>query len=209
MYLSEITVWGCLLVLLLLAAAIAIVWLIDQRTLKKMVHLGMHLPQLPGKLWLVVVGAMLAGSVVLAGCLVISLPCRMFFPLLVVLLVCLFVSTPQALLTYWRSLKHTQSHRRYLLANGASHLESVVPSARRALRSALLPLLLQRSSAMPMALLMLFCGLMMGGTTLAAALVITLMTWAAALAASVLAVLLAMWMADRILFDKHENLLEK
>ena len=62
---------------------------------------------------------------------------------------------------------------------------------------------------MPMALLMLFCGLMMVGTTLAAALVITLMTWAAALAASVLAVLLAMWMADRILFDKHENLLEK
>ena len=105
---------------------------------------------------------------------------------------------------YLRSLKHTEAHRRYLLANGASHLESIIPSVRRALRAALLPLLWQRTSAMPLAMLMLMFGLKICSATWAAAIVIAAMTWIAVLAASVLTAVMQIWLADRLLFGKRK-----
>jgi ABC-type iron transport system FetAB permease component len=122
------------------------------------------------------------------------------------MLLCLLPSTPRAMEDYVRCLRNTQQHRLYLLANGANHLESLVPGARRALRGALLPLLWQRSSAMPFAMALFFLTLLVCGLSFGAALLLTLLVWLSAIAAAVIAAVLSMWLADRQLFDRNERL---
>ena len=194
--------WGILLVIVLLGAAVAMLWIIDKRIVRKALRPSIHLPRVPQSLWLPLFGAMMLSALALTGCMTLILSCHAFWPVFIILLLCLFGSTPHAFEVYLRSLKHTQTHRRYLMANGATHLESIIPSVRRSLRAAFLPMLWQRSSAMPLAMLVLFCSLLLFGTTIAAALVLTLMTWAAAIAAAVLAIVLTMYLADFKLFPK-------
>ena len=206
MFFKEIFSWGVVPVILLAAVAVSVLWLTDRSTLGKMMHLDLRWAfwRLPFPLLLVLFLAVLVGSGILAGCLVLSLPCRVFVPVVLVLLVSQLLTVPSAFRTYLRSLRHTQSHIRYLQANGATHLEALMPSVRRALRAAVLPLCMGRPLAG--ALLLLFLGLLMGDATLAAALLTTVLIWAAMLAASVLSSMLLMWMADRLLFDKQGNL---
>lgn len=208
-YFGQIAVWGILLVIVLLGAAIAVLWIVDKRVVKKALHPSIHMPRVPQSLWLPLFGAILLSALALTGCMVLSLSSHAFWPVFVILLLCLLGSTPHAFEVYLRSLKHTQAHRRYLMANGATHLESLVPSVRRSLRAAFLPMLWQRSSHMPLAMALLFCTLLLFGTTIAAALAITLMTWAAAIAAAVLAIVLTIWLADRLLFSKEDHVMVK
>ncbi len=204
MYLGQMTIWGWLLVVLLLLVAGALLWLVDSRFLKKMPGVHVSLPKLSWKIWLVVAASMLVVGLLTAGCMVLSLHGHRFFLLLLIVFCCLLLSAPKSMEAYLRSLTHTEAHRRYLLANGASHLESIIPSVRRALRAALLPLLWQRTSAMPLAMLMLMFGLKICSATWAAAIVTAVMTWIAVLAASVLAAVLQIWLADRLLFGKRK-----
>jgi ABC-type iron transport system FetAB permease component len=206
MYLKELTPWGGLVILILLGVVAAILFLIDRRMLNRVLNLGIRLPKMPRKLWLPVLASLVAVSALTAGILVLSLPCRAFWPAAVTMALCLALSLPRAMNTYHRSLKHTEAHRRYLLANGGTHLESIIPSARRAFRAALLPLLWQRSSPLPLAIALMVTGAIAGGTTTAAALAMGILTWTAAVASSVLAAMLAFWLADRVLFDSRENL---
>ena len=208
-YFGQIAVWGILLVIVLLGAAIAVLWIVDKRVVKKALHPSIHMPRVPQSLWLPLFGAILLSALALTGCMVLSLSSHAFWPVFVILLLCLLGSTPHAFEVYLRNLKHTQAHRRYLMANGATHLESLVPSVRRSLRAAFLPMLWQRSSHMPLAMALLFCTLLLFGTTIAAALAITLMTWAAAIAAAVLAIVLTIWLADRLLFSKEDHVMVK
>ena len=208
-YFGQIAVWGILLVIVLLGAAIAVLWIVDKRVVKKALHPSIHMPRVPQSLWLPLFGAILLSALALTGCMVLSLSSHAFWPVFVILLLCLLGSTPHAFEVYLRSLKHTQAHRRYLMANGATHLESLVPSVRRSLRAAFLPMMWQRSSHMPLAMALLFCTLLLFGTTIAAALAITLMTWAAAIAAAVLAIVLTIWLADRLLFSKEDHVMVK
>ena len=201
--------WAILLVIVLLGAAIAVLWIVDKRVVKKALHPSIHMPRVPQSLWLPLFGAILLSALALTGCMVLSLSSYAFWPVFVILLLCLLGSTPHAFEVYLRSLKHTQAHRRYLMANGATHLESLVPSVRRSLRAAFLPMMWQRSSHMPLAMALLFCTLLLFGTTIAAALAITLMTWAAAIAAAVLAIVLTIWLADRLLFSKEDHVMVK
>ena len=201
--------WGILLVIVLLGAAIAVLWIVDKRVVKKALHPSIHMPRVPQSLWLPLFGAILLSALALTGCMVLSLSSHAFWPVFIILLLCLLGSTPHAFEVYLRSLKHTQAHRRYLMANGATHLESLVPSVRRSLRAAFLPMMWQRSSHMPLAMALLFCTLLLFGTTIAAALAITLMTWAAAIAAAVLAIILTIWLTDRLLFSKEDHVMVK
>ncbi len=206
LYFGQISVWGILLVIVLTGAAIAMLWLVDKKTVKKALLPRIHLPRVPRPLLLPLEGAMLLSTLALTGSMTLSLSCHAFWPLFIIMLLCLFYSTPHAFDVYLRSLKHTVTHRRYMIANGATHLESIVPCARRALRAAFLPMLWQRSSHMPLAMVLLFSALLLCGVTISAAIVITLMTWAAAIAAAVLAIVLTIWLADRQLFDKQGNI---
>ena len=208
-YFGQIAVWGILLIIVLLGAAFAILWIVDKRIVRKALRPSIHVPRVPQALLLPLAGAMLLSAAALAGSMTLSLSCHAFWPMFIMLILCLLGSTPHAFEVYLRSLKHTQAHRRYLMANGATHLESLVPSVRRSLRAAFLPMLWQRSSHMPLAMALLFCTLLLFGATIAAALAITLMTWAAAIAAAVLAIVLTIWLADRLLFSKEDHVMVK
>lgn len=199
---GQISVWGILLVIVLMGAVVAILWIVDKRTVRKALRPSIHLPRVQKSLWLPLFGAMLLSALVLTGCMALSLSCHAFWPMFIILLVCLLGSTPYAFEVYLRSLKHTEAHRRYLMANGATHFESIVPSVRRSMRAAVLPMLWQRSSHMPLAMLVLFCTLLLFSATITAALVITLMTWAAAITAAIMAIVLTIWIADFKLFPK-------
>lgn len=202
MYLKELSLWGGLLVLLLLVVAVLLLWLVDQRMSRML--FGFRLPgtRFPKKLLLPVAVAILVGGFAMAGCLMLCLPCRTFWPVFGVVVIGLLLSVPRAMEAYHRSLKHTVAHRRYLLANGATHLESLVPTVRRALRAALLPVAWRWSSPLIVGMLLLLLGLLIGGVTPAAAVVTTLLMWVAVVASSVLSSVLAMWLADRLLFKK-------
>ncbi len=208
MIISEMSIWGGVLVLLMLALALVVLWLVDRRMLHKLRCVRLHLPRLPRPLLYTTVVSVLAGSFAVAGCMVLTLPCQVFWPSVVTMAVCLWLSVPRGMEAYVNCLRHTGAHRRYLLANGATHVESVVPSARRALRASLLPVLWQRSAVMPVALVLMGCGLLMAHVDILPTVVTVLMVWAGSIAASVLSTVLAMWLSDRFLFDKREQLAE-
>ncbi len=202
MYLKELSLWGGLLVLLLLVVAVLLLRLVDQRMSRML--FGFRLPgtRFPKKLLLPVAVAILVGGFAMAGCLMLCLPCRTFWPVFGVVVIGLLLSVPRAIEAYHRSLKHTEAHRLYLIANGATHLESLVPSVRRAFRAALLPVAWRWSSPLVVAMPFLLLGLLIGGVTPAAALATTVLMWVAVVAASVLSAALAMWLADFFLFKK-------
>lgn len=206
MYFKEIFTWGIVPVLLLAVLAVVVLWVVDRRVMVKFLSVSFRWPfwRLPFPLLLVLFVAVLAGSVALAGCLMLCLPCRMFLPVAAVLLVSQLLTVPSSFCVYLRSLRHTVSHRRYLQANGATHLEAVMSCVRRALRAAVLPLCVGRP--LVVGLLLLFFGLYMGSASMAAALLMTMLLWGAMLAASVLSAVLLMWMSDHLLFDRQGNL---
>lgn len=130
---------------------------------------------------------------VTSGVLLLSLPVRLVLPVAAVLAAAIYESVDVSLCAFQRSYDNTQAHRYYLLANGATLLESLMPSVRRALRTTIVPQL-QRLAVPFMATgAMLFWGMIMGGATAPAALVATLMLCTAAFAAAVMATLLAIY----------------
>lgn len=113
----------------------------------------------------------------------------------------LITSVSQSLATYVSSLRHTQEHYQYLLANGASHLEAILPSVRRSLRASTLPSLRTMTAPLLLAPPMFFCGLLLGGASPAASAVVTFVLMLVLLAVSVLTTLLTLVLVDRSLFD--------
>lgn len=233
--LSDFSVWGVILLVLLAGMAIALYWLADRRILQRMLRVfGLAVAQmalvglyiwavwqldrwwadvlwlvamgmavvalavrqagLPWQQWLLPVAAAVTVSCgVVTGVLLLAMPGRLFVPVVGVLMAQLLTSMTQALRTYTSSLRHTEEHRLFLMANGATKTEAMMPTVRRTLRGALLPLLKQLFSPLVVAMPLLFCGLLMGGATIAAALASTLMLWAAAFVAIVLAAVVFIW----------------
>jgi ABC-type iron transport system FetAB permease component len=201
MGLSDFSLWGTLAVLALTGTAFGLLWLCDQRLLHILSgwRLLPHRPlTLAPRFSLIALLAVVVGSLAVTGCLMLCLPHRLFWPVLVVTGACLLLSVPRAVNTYVWTMRHTEDHRRYLVACSATHLESVMPCVRRALRSALLIVLFRQRSPIVLALLLFFCGILIGGATLWAALLIVLLVWLSVLAASVLASVLALFLTDKV-----------
>lgn len=154
-------------------------------------------------------GALLAGCVVGGGSLMLCFktfpPRQLLLPVILTILAVLFTSTTGALRAYLASLRHTKAHRLYLLANGATHVESLIPSARRALRAALMPLLVQMAAPALLAVPMLMGGLLLGGATPTAATVAVLLVASASIAAVVASALMLFWLLNRYLFSKTSD----
>ena len=134
--------------------------------------------------------SLLIGVGVLAGCVVLCVPGRLFVPVVGVLMGQLMTSASRTLTVYEGSKLHTAAHIRYLLANGATRLESLIPSIRRALRAAVLPQLTTMASPLVVAMPALLCGMLMGGAPVPVAVLTTILMMAAAMAASVLTAVL-------------------
>lgn len=236
--LSQISLWGIVPLVLLLAVSLAVFWFVDRRLFKIILRIfGLAVVQLTvvgGYAWLllhadswwayslwllllalavgwrsaritrmprskavhVAVAVMLSVGVT-CGVLMISLPVRLMLPVAAVLAAGIYESVDVSLCAYQRSYDNTQTHRYYLLANGASLLESLMPSVRRALRTAVVPQL--RRLAVPFMAIgaMLFWGMIMGGSTAPAALVATLMLCTSAFVAAVMATLLAIYFLSK------------
>ena len=149
------------------------------------------------RMLLPVVASLSAGLLVAGGSMMACLPVRAFVPVFGVLAAHLIVSVTQTLLAYQRSLMHTAAHRQYLLANGATSLESVMPSVRRALRAAVQPQLRTMAQPLLVAMPLLFAGMLLGGSSPAACVAILLLMMAVAFVASVVAVLVALYCFKR------------
>ena len=123
MYQMEYSILGILLVLMVLALALALLWVVDQRLMRKMFSLRPHVPSLTKWLWLVTAVSVLVGSSATAACLSLFFTTSTFWPLWGAMALFLLISTPKAMETYLLALKRTEAHRRYLMASGATHLE--------------------------------------------------------------------------------------
>lgn len=139
---------------------------------------------------------LLSGSTVLGFSMLLSLkalPAQlMMVPVMAVLMSMLVGGCASALQTYEASLLHTESHRRYLLANGATPFEALTPSIRRALRAAVLPLFGSASVQMLGVMPLFLGGMLLGGVPPLPALAVSTLFLAAAFAASVLAVVVVL-----------------
>ena len=156
----------------------------------------------------------LQAAAILTGCSVISLlmtlalPYCTFLPSMIILLLFMAVCIPKALEAYVRSLRHTVTHQQYLLANGATHRESIMPCIRKAMRAAFLPLMPRfRQSIITIALPVLFLGMILGGVEIWPSFYTTLFFWLGAFITCLIVFLVSVCLYDIVLFDKKGNLL--
>lgn len=149
--------------------------------------------RLPWRRALPVAAAVVLTIVMVCAVLMLVLPVRLLLPVAALLAAGLYESMGFSLTAYMRSYGNTQAHRYYLLANGATLLESLMPSIRRALRVSVVPQL--KRFALPVIITgtTLFWGMLMGGMAVKEALVATLLIWAAAFTATVMATLTAIY----------------
>ena len=149
--------------------------------------------------------ALFGGLAVLGAALLVCMNGKYVIPLYSVLAASLAVSLVETARTYISSLRHTESHRRYLMANGAKHFESLRPSLKRAMRAAIQPELRKMASPLLVVMPMLFCGLLLGGVGPATAVVLFLLLTIANYVSAVLSAVIFLWVADGLLFDKQGN----
>ena len=144
-----------------------------------------------------VVAALTAGTLIGSGVMMLCMPGRFFIPVTAVIVAHLAVAVKETLQTYQRSLMHTQIHRQYMQANGASLLESLMPSVRRALRATVQPQL--RTMAQPLLVTMplLFVGMLLGGVSPATAVVVMILLMMAAFVSTVVAAIVALYCFKR------------
>lgn len=130
---------------------------------------------------------------------------NVFLPVSTVLTLHVALTLNSGFHAYLLSLKATSTHRRYLVANGATHLESIMPSVRRALRASLLSVMRLRSPSVLVLMLLLFMGMLIGGVEPLTSMAFTMLLLPASLASTVMAVLALIVVADRWLFDEYEQ----
>lgn len=159
---------------------------------------SMFLPMLAG----VAVGTVTSGAIIIIGIYKIASPLVL---IAVMMLLCghLLNTLPKSLQTYVSSLMHTQNHYSYMLANGATPKEALRPSLLRALRASVMPSLKGQSTLLVIAPPIVFGGMLLGGASPLAAVVMTGILFVAMLAESVLATWVMLAMSNSSLFDQH------
>lgn len=112
----------------------------------------------------------------------------------------------RGLSTYYETLRTDSTSYYALLGNGASRPVALTPYVRQALRSMMETTVTAMVVTGLPVLPMLLSGMLMGGLSPLEAAALFLILTAAGLAASVGALLLTVWMADRTMFDKRGTL---
>ena len=147
-----------------------------------------------------VLAGLAMGTVSLWACLRMDVGSGTFLAVMALTQVQLYAALPPALQTYLSCLRHTDEHYLYLRANGATHLEALMPSIRRAFKASVLPLVKGWAAPLAVAPPLLLCGLLLTGSAPVAAVLVTVLTSLAMLTATIVAVALLLWLADRRLF---------
>lgn len=131
---------------------------------------------------------------------------RWLVPLLALLVGHSMTAVVRGLSAYLSALRTDEQQYEFLRGNGTSHLQAVLPFVRRALQAMAAPAVANLSAMGLFAMPLLLCGILLGGVSPINAFVLTLMLTVGCLASSVIALAVALWLADRRLFDKFGKL---
>jgi putative ABC transport system permease protein len=123
-----------------------------------------------------------------------------------VLLAHVLTTNTRAVSAYFEALRKDTLNYYTQLGNGASRLVALAPYVRQALRSMLEPTAASMAVMGLFALPMLLAGLLMGGMTPVQATLLFVLLVVASIAASTLALVVTLWVADKRVFDKRGKL---
>lgn len=186
MNISDISPWYYVAALLLAGAVFTIYALTDRRTFRQ------------SQLSLAMLTAQMGGAVLLLWAVgQWSTWWAMAFVVAVVGGAHVVQAVKRGWQTYLRSRQHTRDHYEYLLGNGASRLEAVMPSVRRSLRAVVVPVLQGWGWHCTSAPLLLLLGLLLAGASPLAAVVATLLFTLALLGLGVVLTVLLIWLRER------------
>lgn len=143
-------------------------------------------------------GGVLVAVALATALLMVCIPVSLLLPVAAVMAAALFETLGAAVCAYIRCFYNTQAHRYYLLANGASQIESLLPSVRRAMRSCVAPQLRRLSMPLVLTGTMLFWGMLLGGMAVEMAVAMTLLIWVAIFVAMVVAMLTTVFMLEKM-----------
>ena len=154
------------------------------------------------------VSALLVGSYLLWACLPAEngFGARWFVPVMALLVGQTLTTIIRGLSTYQSVLKADEQQYEFLRGNGTNHLQAVLPFVRRALQQVFAPTAANLSIMGVYAMPLLLCGIFIAGVAPINAFVVMLQLIFGCLAASVIALAITLWLADRQLFDKYGKL---
>jgi putative ABC transport system permease protein len=155
------------------------------------------------------VSALLVGTYLLLCCLPAEngFGARWFVPVMALLVGHTMTTIIRGLSAYRSALKADEQQYEFLRGNGTDHLHAVLPFVRRALQQVFAPTAANLSVMGLYAMPLLLCGILVAGIAPINAFVVTLLLVMGCLAASVIALGVTIWLADRQLFDKYGKLL--
>ena len=107
---------------------------------------------------------------------------------------------------YHTALKADEQQYEFLRGNGVTHFQAVKPFVRRALLAVISPTAANLSVMGLYAMPLLLCGIFIGGVAPINAFAVMLMLTFGCVAASVIALFVTFWLADRCIFDKYGKL---
>ena len=154
------------------------------------------------------VSALLVGAYLLWVCLPAEngFGARWFVPVMALLVGQTQTTIIRGLSAYQSALKADEHQYEFLRGNGTNHLQAVLPFVRRALQQVFAPTAANLSVMGVYAMPLLLCGIFIAGVAPINAFVVTLQLISGCLAASVIALAVTLWLADRQLFDKYGKL---
>ena len=132
---------------------------------------------------------------------------RWFIPVTGILMAHVLTTNIHGVRTYFDSLRQDSQPYYTLLGNGASRLQALAPYITRALRSLLVPTIANFSVMGLFVMPMLLSGLLLGGMSPVEAVVVFVVLVLSAVAASVLSLLLTLWLSDRKSFNRQGRLI--
>ena len=148
------------------------------------------------------VSALLVGSYLLWLCLPAEngFGARWFVPVMALLVGHTMTALIRGLSTYESALRTDRQQYEFLRGNGVDHLHAVLPFVRRALQQIFAPTAANLAVMGLYAMPLLLCGIFIAGVAPINAFVVTLQLIFGCLAASVIALVVTLWLADRHLF---------
>ena len=148
------------------------------------------------------VSALIVGSYLLWLCLPAEngFGARWFVPVMALLVGHTMTALIRGLSTYESALRTDRQQYEFLRGNGVDHLHAVLPFVRRALQQIFAPTAANLAVMGLYAMPLLLCGVFIAGVAPINAFVVTLQLIFGCLAASVIALVVTLWLADRHLF---------
>jgi endonuclease G len=135
-----------------------------------------------------------------------SLYTTWFVPVMALLAGHTTASQIRGLGTYFSALKVDEQEYEYRRGNGKNHLQALIPFVKRAVQSILSPASANLAVMGLFTLPLLLCGLLLSGMEPLTAFVVMVSLTSACVAASVVALIVSLWLCDGKLFDKFGKL---